>query len=58
MFKVFLFQVFLFIFTCYSVAGNSIFALLKNDAVNNINATERIFVEQKGFSQHGKFSPE
>ncbi|KAL6093082.1 hypothetical protein STEG23_036444, partial [Scotinomys teguina] len=31
--------------------SNSIFALLKNYAVNNINASEGIFVERKDFSQ-------
>lgn len=57
MFKVFLFQV-LFIFTCYSITCNNIFALLENYALNNTNACERIFVGQKGFSKHSQFSPE
>lgn len=56
MFKVFLFQV--LFFACYSITCNNIFALLENYAPNNTNASERIFVGQKGFSKHSKFSPE
>lgn len=57
MFKVFLFPA-LSIFTCYSITCNNIFALLDNYGLNNTDASERIFVGQRGFSKHSKFSPE